>query len=135
MTLQEVLFDKSFLTIQYSADDKLIHLKWKGHSTSEQYKEGLNFALEMVKDLHIENWLGNLKMMEIILPQDEDWSTQEWYPLLAKTTLKKMAIVTSLDFLNNSAVKRIVKTSEDLTTFETRFFVDVADAHFWLKSI
>lgn len=135
MTIEDVLFDKSFLTIFYKPEDKLVHLKWKGFASTEQYREGLNFALEIVKEHDIENWLGDLKLMEIILPQDEDWATEIWYPLIAKTGLKKMGIVTSLDFLNNATVKRIVNSTSESTGFETRFFVDVEEARHWLKGL
>ena len=131
--MEEVLFDKSFLTIFHNPEEKLVHMKWKGHSTTEQYREGLNFALDIVREHHVENWLGDLKLMQIILPVDEDWATEIWYPLISQTGLKKMAIVTSLDFLNNSTVKRIVSSTADTTGFETRFYVDVEDAKSWLK--
>lgn len=132
MTITDVLFDKSYLTIYHQTDSKLIHLKWKGYATSEQFREGLNAALYLVKEHQIENWLGNLKMMQVILSSDEEWATEVWYPQLADTTLRKMAIVTSLDFLNNSAVKRIVSKSEPVTNFETRYFVDITEAVTWL---
>jgi len=134
MTIEDVVFDKSFLTIFHKPEEKLIHLKWKGFATSDQYRESLNFALEVVKEHQVENWLGNLKLMEIILPNDEDWATEIWYPLIAETSLKKMAIVTSLDFLNNATVKRMVRSTAEGTGFETRFFVDVEAAQNWLNA-
>ncbi len=134
MTITDVIFDKSFLTIYHQTESKLIHLKWKGYATSEQFREGLNAALELVKEHDIQHWLGNLKMMQAILSSDEEWSTQVWYPLIAETHIRKMAIVTSLDFFNNSTVKRIVTKSESVTNFETRYFVDITEAVTWLTS-
>jgi len=132
MTIDDVLFDKSYLTISHKAEEKLIHLKWKGFTTSEQYREGLNFALEYVRENQIENWLGNLKMMEIILPADEEWTMKVWNPMITASPIRKMAIVTSLDYLNNAAVKRIVSPYTENSNFETRFFVDVSEARSWL---
>jgi len=134
MTITDVIFDKSFLTIYHQAESKLIHLKWKGYATSEQFREGLNAALELVKEHQVEHWLGNLKMMQVILSSDEDWATEVWYPLIVETHIRKMAIVTSLDFFNNSAVKRIVDKSEPVTNFEIRYFVDITEAVTWLTS-
>jgi len=133
MTIEDILFDKSYLTIFHIPEERLVYLKWKGYASTDQYREGLNFALDIVRDQKVENWLGDLKLMEMILPLDEDWATKVWYPLISQTSLKKMAIVTSLDFLNNAAVKRIVSTTADSTGFETRFYVDVEDARLWLK--
>lgn len=134
-TIDDVVFDKSFLTIYHKPEHKLVHLQWKDFATSLQYREGLNYALELVKEHGIENWLANLKLMQVILSSDEEWTSEIWYPLLAKTAIKKMAIVTSLDFLNNSAVKRIVTRSEPVINFETRYFVDFNEADSWLKGL
>ena len=134
MTVKDVVFDTSYLTIFFNADDSLIHLRWKGFATSEQFREGLMFALQVVSENQVENWLGNLKMMQNIQAVDEEWTNKIWYPMIAETPLKKMAIVTSLDFLNNASVRRIVKAAENEINFETRYFVDVNDAHNWLIS-
>lgn len=135
MTVKDVVFDKSFLTVFFNEEESLIHLRWKGYATSEQFREGLMFALETVNSNQIENWLGNLKMMQMIQAADEEWTSRVWYPLITQSSLKKMAIVTSLDFLNNAAVRRIVNASADEISFETRYFVDVSDAHIWLTSL
>jgi hypothetical protein len=134
MTIDDVVFDKTFLTIYHLSEESLIHLQWKGYTTSDQFREGLNVALDLVRENHIENWLGNLKLMQVILSSDEEWTNTEWFPQIAQTTLKRMAIVTSLDFFNNTAVKRIVEKAEPTINFETRYFVDVKDAHDWLTN-
>lgn len=134
MIVKDVLFDSDSLAIYFEAESKLIHLKWKGFASSDNFRDGLNFALAVVKEHQVENWLGNLKLMESILPADEEWTTKVWYPKIAETTLKKMAIVTSLDYFNNTAVKRIVSTSEPVINFETRYFIDIVPAKEWLIS-
>jgi len=134
MIVKDILFDRDFLSISHDPENKLIYLKWKGFATSENFRDGLNFALDLVKEHQAENWLGNLKLMEAILPADEEWCSKLWYPQIATTSLKKMAIVTSLDYFNNTSVKRIVKSAVDVTQFETRYFIDVVPAKEWLTS-
>jgi hypothetical protein len=129
----DVVFDNGYLTIYLHPDKKQIHLKWKGFATSAQFREGLRVALELVREKEVEYWLGDLKFMEVILPQDEEWATTIWFPAIAATGLKKMAIITSLDFLNNSAVKRMVTASAPHNTYETRYFVDAGEAASWLE--
>ncbi len=132
MTLETVVFDKDYLTIYLDADHKLIHLKWKGHVSSEHLREALNFALEIVQEHQVEFWLGDLKMMQAILPIDEAWTNQNWIPRLVKTGIRRMAIVTSLDYLNNMSVRRTADTAAPISRYETRFFVDVVEAKDWL---
>jgi hypothetical protein len=132
MIINDVLYDKEYLSIQYISEQKLIYLVWKRFATSAQFREGLNFALETVKENGIELWLANLKLMEVIAPADEEWASHTWFPLLGKSTIRKMAIVTSLDYFNNTSVKRIVSTAVPVLNFETRYFIDVTDAREWL---
>ncbi|MBL0339934.1 MAG: STAS/SEC14 domain-containing protein [Bacteroidetes bacterium] len=133
-TIDDVVFDKSFLAIYHKPEHKLIYMQWKDFATSQQYREGLTHALELVNEHGLEKWLGDLKMMQVILSSDEDWTNEVWYPLIAKSSLRKMAIVTSLDYFNNSAVRRIVTKAESVINFETRYFVDVNEAESWLKN-
>ena len=132
MIATDILYDRDFLCISHEPEHKLIHLRWKGYASTENLRDALNFAVEAIKEHDIELWLGNLKLMEAINPVDIDWTTDIWYPKLSVTRLKKMALVTSLDYFNNTAVKRIVNTVEDVTNFETRYFVDAAPAKEWL---
>jgi len=134
MVVKEIVFDKEFLAIYHETENKLLHLKWKGFASSEDFRDGLIFALEAVKDFQIEHWLGNLKQMESIHPADEEWASQVWFPQIAETSLRKMAIVTSLDYFNNTSVKRIINTIVPKLNFETRYFVDVIIAKDWLTS-
>ena len=108
MTANDILFERDYLTIFLKPEKSQIKLKWKKFATSEQFRDGLNTALEAVREHGIKNWLANLKNMEVILPADEEWATNEWFPKIATAGLEKMAIVTSLDYFNNVSVKRIV---------------------------
>ena len=133
LTLDAILFDQDYLKISHDPDSRILHLQWKRYATSEQYRDALNFSMQKVIDHGIEGWLGNLKNMESIGPSDADWSSNIWFPQLATTTLKKMAIVTSLDYFNNTVVRKIMDAAEPVIRFETRYFVDAADALDWLK--
>jgi hypothetical protein len=134
MTANDILFERDYLTIFLKPEKSQIKLKWKKFATSEQFRDGLNTALEAVREHGIKNWLANLKNMEVILPADEEWATNEWFPKIATAGLEKMAIVTSLDYFNNVSVKRIVASSQPIITFETRYFVDLDDAETWLSN-
>ena len=132
MIATDILYDKEFLCIYHEPEYKLIHLRWKGYASTDNLRDALNFAFEAVKEHEVEYWLGNLKLMEAINPVDIDWVTDIWYPKISATRLKKMAIVTSLDYFNNTAVKKIVNTASDVASFETRYFVDAGPAKEWL---
>lgn len=130
MIAEGVIFDKFFLTVAFDAEEKLLRLKWKGYASADEFREGLRFLLAYLRDNQVERCVSDLKFMSTILPQDEEWASRCWYPRLANSALKKHAIVSSLDFLNNIAIRRIVGKP---TGFETRFFVNEGEAMDWVR--
>jgi len=133
VTLETVLFTSDVVDIFHDTDNHYVHIQWKRFADSNQFRKALEFGYDQVVEHNMTGWLGNLKHMESILPVDEEWAANVWIPKLAKTGVAKMAIVTSLDFFNNVAVKRIMQTADPVINFETRYFVDLQDARDWLS--
>jgi hypothetical protein len=134
MIAEEVVFDKFFLTIGHDPEARTLRLKWKGYASAREFRECLSFILTYIRKNEIEHCYSDLKFMSTILPQDEEWATRFWYPRLSGTALKKHAVVSSLDFLNNAAIRRIVGSPKAPNGFETRFFIDGHQAMAWLDS-
>jgi hypothetical protein len=132
MTIDAVVFDRNYLTIYHDSDHKLVYLKWKAFANSEQYREAMLFTLETIREHHIELMLGDLKQMESISPADETWTSQVYTPQLVSTHLRKVGLVSSLDYFNNMAIKRVANATVNIGNYETRFFVDASEAREWL---
>ncbi len=126
------VYNKDHLAIFYDSDTRMVRLKWKGFATSEQIREGLTAGMEIIRREKALLWLADLKHMQAISPADEEWIVQQWFPKVVLTGLKKMALVTSLDYFNNTSVNRIMRSTEPMVTFETEYFVDASDATKWL---
>ena len=130
--MEKIIFDKPFLKIISDAEKELIHLRWINYSQSEEFREGLMFALDYVNKHKIKRWLANLRDMSIIKESDRTWTNEVWFPEIAKTELKKMAILVSMDFLNQSSVTRIMNKAEEVIQFKTEYFNDIDRARDWL---
>lgn len=130
--MEKIIFDKPFLTVAADDEHFLINLRWKNFATSDEFREGLSFGLEYVKAHQTRRWLANLRDMSIIKEADRLWTNNEWFPALAKTSLKRMAIIVSLDYLNQSSVNRIMHKAEEVIGFETEYFNDFDRAKEWL---
>ena len=126
------IYNKDHLSIFYDSETRMVRLKWKGFANSTQLREGLEAGLEIVKKEKALLWLSDLKQMQSISADDEEWIIQSWFPKIVLTGLKKMAMVTSLDYFNNTSVNRIMRSTQPLITFETEYFVDASDATKWL---
>jgi hypothetical protein len=134
ITLEQPVYTSEVVDILKDDDRHILHMQWKRFADSKQYRDALMMGFEKVKEHDLTGWLGNLKHMESILPADVEWTSKTWFPLLAQTHIKKMAIVTSLDHFNNVAVKRIMENAEPVIGFQTKYFVDVNDARDWLNT-
>jgi hypothetical protein len=127
-----VHFDESYLSISYDADAACVIMQWKSFATSEEFRHGLNEGLKLIQEKNASNWLADLRKMEAIDPEDEQWSNEDWFPRALQGGINRMAIVPSEDIFNSISVENIMNavTGTDLVT---HYFKDPAEAKSWLK--
>lgn len=121
-----------FVTIEVSPADQMITLKWTGYAPSREFRSILDEAQRQVRTMGLKCWLADLRYMDAILMQDEHWTVTDWYPRMATSGLKRMAILTSADFFNRMSVDRIITASSPAVPFTTSFFEDEEKAKAWL---
>jgi len=127
-----VLLDESYLYVRCSMHERFIHLQWKGHARSEEYRYGLDLALNFVAERGIFYWLADLRTMTAILQQDEKWANEVWFPKLFNTRLEKMAILRSQDYFNQTSVQRSFTAVNGKLTFKVAWFPETQEALDWL---
>lgn len=133
-TANVILRDDDLISMQVIPADRLITLVWRGYAPSDAYRSILNEALGNVKGLELIRWLADLREMDAILKQDEHWTTEEWFPKLAQTGLKRMAILTSSDYFNQMSVDRIMTSGTAGFPLDVAYFDDPENARSWLLS-
>lgn len=127
-----VLLDEPYLHIHCSMRDRLVHLHWKGHARSEEYRHGLELAVNFVSEHNIVYWLADLRSMTAILKDDEKWANEVWFPKLFTTKLEKMAILQSQDYFNQTSVQRSFTAVNGKLTFKVAWFPETQEALDWL---
>ncbi|MBK9286366.1 MAG: STAS/SEC14 domain-containing protein [Flavobacteriales bacterium] len=127
-----MLRQDAYVTVTADKEDRLIRLKWSGYAPSTEYRGILEDARMNVGLHQLERWLADLRGMNAILRQDEQWTVNEWFPTLAKTGLKRMAILMSSDYFNQMSVDRIMQASTPEMPFEVAYFDDAEGALAWL---
>lgn len=127
-----VLLDEPYLHIRCAMRDRMIHLQWKGHARSEEYRHGLQLAQKFVAEHNIVYWLADLRTMTAILQEDEKWANEVWFPQLFNTKLEKMAILRSHDYFNQTSVQRSFTAVNGKLTFKVAWFPDTQEALDWL---
>ena len=110
----------------------MICLRWAGYAPSIVYRSILDDARMNVGLHQLERWLADLRGMNAILRQDEQWTVNDWFPTLAKTGLKRMAILMSSDYFNQMSVDRIMQAATPEMPFAVAYFDDEEGARAWL---
>jgi len=131
-THDTILLEETFLLMTHSPSEQLIHLEWRGHSRSDNYRRGLDLALDFVRRNNVHRWLADLRNMTAILQADEKWAQEEWFPKIFGTRLEKMAILPSSDYFNQTSVQRIITAVNGPSTFQIAWFPATHEAITWL---
>ena len=131
-TNDRILLDEPFLRMSHAPHDQLIHLEWKGHARSEEYRRGLDLGLGFVMTHDVRYWLADLRTMGAILQPDEKWANEVWFPKLFHTGLEKMAILRSSDYFNQTSVQRSFTAMNGKLTFKVAWFPTTGEAMDWL---
>ncbi|MEM9828986.1 MAG: hypothetical protein AAF944_00030 [Bacteroidota bacterium] len=105
----------------------------KDFATSEEFKMGLNKGLDLLVERNTENWLADLRKMDVIDSDDEKWSNKDWFPRALVGGVKKMALIPSEDIFNNMSVESIMNEVAG-TGLVVHDFDDVEKAKTWLRS-
>lgn len=123
-----------YVTIEVSPAEQLIRLNWTGYAPSGPYRSILEEAQQNVRSLGLKRWLADLRYMDAILKLDQEWTVTDWFPRMAQSGLKRMAILTSSDYFNQISVERIMSAATPEMPFAISYFDDVDKAKEWLLS-
>lgn len=123
-----------YVTVEAETEQGLITLTWTGFAPSPVFRSILEDALMNVRLHRLSFWLADLRKMNAILRQDEQWSANDWFPRLGASGLKRMGILTSSDYFNQTSVERIMNDATPELPFAISYFDDPMAARDWLLS-
>ena len=129
--IRYILLDEAYLRIERLPARRLLHLTWKGHARSDQYRSALLLALKEMQEHEVHYRLADLRNMTAILHADEQWANEVWFPQLFATGLRRMAIVESRDFFNQTSVERSFTAVNGKLTFGVAWFRKPEEATAW----
>lgn len=110
----------------------LARLTWKAPVPGPRYRAVLLRLMEVVERNGLTNWLSDGRRMGPILYADQAWTMQELVPKLVSVGMKRIAIVSSEDVLNQIAVDRMVGATPADVPYAIAFFEDPSIAQLWL---
>lgn len=128
------LRDDAYVLVQVHPDRQMITLQWTGYAPSPEFRSILELALFNVRRFGVRRWLADLRQMNAILRQDEQWSVADWFPRLAEAGLERMAILASADYFNQTSVERIVDAASLEMPFPVTYHATLEEAERWLMA-
>jgi hypothetical protein len=114
-----------------SSEDGYIKGQWRGFHSGQKYRQGLEKAIEIIKEQQISNYLVDLTGSKLISLDDQNWTAQDWTPRAYAAGLRKTAIIVPKDVLVQMSVQRVDRMLD--APVQTAYFDNEADAVKWLK--
>jgi hypothetical protein len=112
------------------ADPDWVLLEIRALSSSKDLREGMEMCLHALEVTQATRLLMDLLKMKLVLVDDERWLAQDLLPRLAKTALRRMAIVTPENALARVIVADLAKPRP--TGTESKHCETFAEAKSWL---
>ena len=129
-----IYFQNRYLTLYYHAEESLGRPVWTGFASGEEHR---NSVWESVKLLQTEKprfWLTDNRKMKAVRKADQEWFEQEIIPVMAASSLQKVAVLISEDIFNQMAVENLYQQMTPVIKFEMQFFKDESAAYSWFKT-
>jgi hypothetical protein len=115
------------------ADLNWVHLELRSRSSSKDFRDGLELCLHALDETQATRLLMDLRKMRLVLVDDERWLAQDLLPRLAKTALRRMAIVTPENALARVIVADLAKPRP--TGAESKHCGTLEEAKAWLSGL
>lgn len=123
-------YESDFLTIEWDDSIGAVIMNWTDFAEDDDYREGLNEGLKLVKQHSAENWLADLREIKTVSQADQEWTQDEWHPRAFETSLANMAIIQPESVVAEMSVGDLVQEIGEQITMQ--IFDNKEDAKAWL---
>jgi hypothetical protein len=127
------VFGKTYVTIAYDEDKKLLATVWHGFANSKEYREVLDFVLDFFHKHIVYYSFSDSRDMKAIHPADQQYTNDHFMPGFFKVeNLKKSAVIISEDIFNRMAVEAMTVKANEFIKFDMKYFSTKEMAMAWL---
>ncbi len=86
-------YEKDFLDILWDEECKCVIMHWKKFAKDNDFMEGLNIGLELIIKKKSYKWLADMRHMQVLAIEDQEWANSDWFPRAISGGIRKMALV------------------------------------------
>jgi hypothetical protein len=128
-----ICFQDEKATIEYLVADQAIFCAWYGDVPSEQFRQVMQLKLQHMQFFLALNWLLDIRYMQAISYDDQQWLLENWIHELLKLPIRKIAIIPSLDVYNNMVMEEFLRYKPEDPACEVQLFADREASLDWIR--
>ncbi|MEP2023280.1 MAG: hypothetical protein ABJH98_05805 [Reichenbachiella sp.] len=133
MPSSSIKYDKEYCQIYHEQDPNCIRLVWDGFSKPEEFREACNYVLDLLVEYGTGSLIVDNRKSTVISKENQEWLSQEWYPLAYTKGYRTSAVIVGDNSLNKISIKKIENLRDG--AFNTKHFEEIESAKDWLKSL
>ena len=127
-----VYFETEFGLVDWNENERIAMISWKQFASGENLKQPIEKLLELMISQKLEGWVGDLRGVKPITPEDQDWYDKTWLPKAINSGIKRAAVILPESVISTMSSKRFLSKMED-KEFELSYFQSVEEAKEWMK--
>ena len=124
---------KNGFNFTYDESLAAVVMEWNGYFTSEQFRLGTEFMLEMLRQHKANKVLALIQDMVLIGMEDQQWLEKEFLPRAIDAGFKACALLTPKHYFNKVAVENVTYKI-DQQKLRVSLFNAEEEARNWLRS-
>ena len=130
-----IYLQRDYLTVRHDASLNILFSEWFGRISSDEYREGMQFILQVIREKNIPRWLSNSRNMNALPVVDQRWTNELFFREMPQTPLKKVARLLSDEIINQLIINNMVEHAQEISPIKVDFaqFSDLETAMQWLS--
>jgi hypothetical protein len=128
------IVDNALISVWAYPERRIIHHMMKAYCFGADLREGLLRGVEAMERYRATKWLSDDRANGALLPDDEVWGVEVWFPRARAAGWEHWAIVQPGKVIGQINMERFVKRYAELGV-NARMFSDPDEAFAWLDGV
>jgi hypothetical protein len=127
-----LVHETGFARVHVGRPTRLVVLEWFAYANPAEYRQMLEDALRIARELGCERWVAHNQQLKVIAPASQRFTTEDWWPRFATLPLKRLGIVVTQDDFGRISLDRIIARATPASPFDIRYFPTFEEALSWV---
>jgi hypothetical protein len=127
-----VVHETAFARVHVGRPTRLVVLEWFAYANAAEYRQMLEDALAIARELECERWVAHNQQLKVIAPASQRFTTEDWWPRFATLPLTRLGILVTKDDFGRISLERIIARATPASPFDIRYVSTFDDALSWV---